>query len=69
MKVGDTMKVDRLLSNARRAAERRNRPDIEKAVIRMTTEQLIEIAYRDLPDERLNEILASVNALDSAKSG
>ena len=44
-------------------AAQNSREELESAFCRMTTDQLIELAYSDPTDERIIEIFASVGAV------
>lgn len=66
-------KIDRLLSVANRKAalyvEQQKDQAIKKALERMTLEQLIELSYSDVSDNRIKEIFLSVGGLDLLESG
>lgn len=57
-------KVDRLLSSVKREinVERRKHKELENAIGRLTTDQLLELAYGEPSDERLKEIFSSVGS-------
>lgn len=65
-------KIDRLLNVASRKAalyaEEHKNKRLREALRKMTTEQLIEIAYSDVSEERLIEIFESVGGLDVLES-
>lgn len=63
------MKINRLLAMARQEARRRDQAEIEQVFRRMTMEQLREIVYEDPTENRLREILASVDGLHLLESG
>lgn len=63
------MKINKLLVVAKREAKRREHAEIESIFQRMTTEQLEEIAYGDPSENRLREILSSVDGLHLLESG
>ncbi|MBQ7785917.1 MAG: hypothetical protein IJ381_07205 [Clostridia bacterium] len=63
------MKINKLLVLAKREAKRREHAEIEKVFQQMTTDQLEEIAYGDPSENRLREILASVDGLHLLESG
>ncbi|MGN0745615.1 MAG: hypothetical protein ACI4ML_02945 [Aristaeellaceae bacterium] len=62
-------KVDRLLMMARETARSYDRRAIDAVFARMTTDQLRELAENDPTEERLREILASVDGLWLLESG
>ena len=63
------MKINKLLVVAKREVKRREHAEIEKVFQQMTTDQLEEIAYGDPSENRLREILASVDGLHLLESG
>lgn len=63
------MKINRLLAMARQEARRRDQAEIKQVFRRMTMEQLREIVYEDPTENRLREILASVDGLHLLESG
>ena len=65
--------INKLLRQARKAKNGNGmhvkHEELEKAISRMTTEQLRELVYDDPSDERLKEIFASVGGLHLLESG
>ncbi|MGN1038701.1 MAG: hypothetical protein ACI4P0_04830 [Mailhella sp.] len=62
-------KIEKLLVNARETERRYERQAIDKVFRRMTTEQLRQLAFDDLTENQVREILASVDGLFLLESG
>ncbi|MDD6308787.1 MAG: hypothetical protein PUB07_05510 [Clostridia bacterium] len=60
-------KIDRLLTLAKAKLqindEKQKQKELAEALDKMTTEQLIELAYHDVSEDRLREIFESVGGL------
>lgn len=56
-------KLDKLIEEVRTKAERKHEAKERAVYNRMTLEQLLELAYGNPSDERIREILASVDGL------
>ena len=60
-------KINRMLAVAKNRslwnAAQNSRDELESAFCRMSTDQLIELAYSDPTDERITEIFDSVGAV------
>ena len=62
-------KIEKLLVNARETERRYERQAIDKVFKRMTMEQLRQLAFDDLTENQVREILASVDGLFLLESG
>lgn len=66
-------KINKMLAVARNerlwSAARNSREELESAFCRMSTDQLIELAYGEPSDQRTAEIFDSVGALHLLGSG
>lgn len=62
-------KINRMLASARNLARNDEREAIESVMRRMTTPQLLEMAYDSPSDGRVREILASVGGMHLLKGG
>lgn len=66
-------KINKMLAIARNerlwSAARNSREELESAFCRMSTDQLIELAYSDPSEQRITEIFESVDALRLLGSG
>lgn len=66
-------KINKLLAIAKNEslwnAARNSREELESAFCRMSTDQLIELAYSDPTDQRITEIFDSVGAVRLLGSG
>lgn len=57
------MKIDKLLKIAKQETMSKREAEILDIFGRMTTEQLKELAFDDLPEDRVKEIFESVGGL------
>lgn len=62
------IKIDKLLLIAKRKLPKDEYSELKKAIARMTTDQLKELAYSDPPPERVREIFESIRALHILES-
>ena len=62
-------KIDRMLASARNLAGNDEQKAIESVMQRLTTPQLIELAYDSPSESRVHEILASVGGLHLLEGG